>query len=253
MQRFISFLKQSPHDPVITGLYETHMALAYFPRKELEKFLPPAMSIPSDQVMAEKYPMVKKIEGMHPFLLQASTGSDVHFLIHNWAGRPYEEIMFYFPVIYTHQTEKQLCSYVPVLYLEYLFGVIFGNSYFKFRKEYHPEMIIEKTDRTKKYIVKDIFKADFPQISEDNKKELDPFFVQTFKNPTVIVSYLNRTYFYHTNVFAITKVLDTSPVYEWNYKGSVIQNNKSTFGNYSEFTFSLSKVMSYNAFFHPTA
>lgn len=251
MQKLISFIKQNPHDPVITGLYETHMAVGYYPREELEKFLPKAMSIPSDKVMAEKYPTVKKIEGMHPFLLQGSTGSNVHFLVHNWAGRPYEEIMFYFPVIYTHKNEEQLCSYVPVLYLEYLFGVIFGNYYFKFRKEYHPKMIIEETDTTKNYIVKDIINASFHITSKTNRKELDPFFVQTFKNPTVTVSYLNQTYFYHTNVFSITKVIDTSPVYEWYYKGSVIRNNEYTFGNYSEFTFTLSKVMRYNTYFHP--
>ncbi len=251
MQKFISFLKQTPHDPVITGLYETHMAVGYFPRKEVEKFLPPAMSIPSDKVMAEKYPTVKKIEGMHPFLLQGSTGKNVHFLVHSFTGRPYEEIMFYFPVIYTHKHEQQLCSYVPVLYLEYLFGVIFGDLYFKFRKEYHPNMIIEETDTTKDYIVKDIFKASFHITSKKNKKALDPFFMQTFENPTVTVSYLNQAYFYHTNVFSFTKVLDTSPSYEWNYKGSVIKNNENTFANYAEFTFSLSKVMSYDAYFHP--
>ncbi len=253
MRKFISFLKQNPHDPVITGLYETNMAAGYFPREEVEKFLPRAMSIPSNKVMAEKYPTVKKIEGMHPFLLQGSKGKNVHPLVYNSDLPTYEEVMFYFPVIYTHKQEQQLCSYVPVLYLNYFFGVILGNLYFKFRKEYHPEMIIEETDSTKNYIVKDIFKASFHKTSKKNKKELDPFFVQTFENPTVTVSYLNQAYFYNTKVFSLTKVLDTSPVYEWNYKGSVIKNNDNSFGNYSEFTFTLSKVMNYKAFFHPAA
>ncbi len=250
MQKFISFLKQNPHDPVITGDYRANMALAYFPTEELERLLPPAMSIPSDKVMAEKYPTLKKIEGMHPFLLQGSMGNNVHPLSYPSDLPTYEEIMFYFPVIYTHKQEEQLCSYVPVLYLDFFFGVILGNLYFKFRKEYHPEMIIEETATTKNYFVKDIINVSFPQTSKDNRKELDPFFVQTFKNPTVTVSYFKQPYFYHTNVFSITKVLDTAPIYEWNYKGSVIRNNKDTFGNYSEFIFSLSKVMGYKAFFH---
>ena len=252
MKKLISFIKQNRHDPVITGLYQSDMALAYFPRKEVEKFLPRAMSIPSDRIMAEKYPTVKKIEGMHPFLLQGSTGYKVRPLIYNWDFRVYHEIMFYFPVIYKHGNEEQLCSYVPVLYLEYLFGVIAGNLYFKFRKEYHPEMIIEETDKTKNYIVKDIIIMDFRRTSNKHKNELDPFFVQTFEKPTVTVSYLNQDYFYHTNVFDITRVLDTSPVYEWNYKGSMIRNNENTFGNYSEFTFTISKSMRYKAYFHPT-
>lgn len=112
-------------------------------------------------------------------------------------------------------------------------------------------MIIEKTETGRKYIVKDVIKTDFPRVSNDNKTELHPFFVQIFDCPSVTVSYLNKPYFYHTKVFDITKVIETSPVYEWNYKGSVIRNNEHTFGNYSEFTFTLSKVMSYNQFFHP--
>ncbi len=245
-------MKQNRHDPVITGLYECDMSLAYFPKKELEKLLPRAMSIPSDEIIEKEFPTVKKIDGMLPFLLQASTGIGVHPMIKpDYDSPDYEEIMFYFPVIYTQGNEEQLCSYVPVLYLDYLFGVILGNLYFKFRKEHHPEMKIEKTDAGRKYIVKDIINVDYHRTSNKNKKEIDPFFVQMFKNPTLTVSYLNKAYFYHTDVFSVTTVLDTSPVYEWNYKGSVIRNNEYTFGNYTEFTFSLSKVMSYDAFFHP--
>jgi len=253
MGKFRSFLKQDPHDPVITGFYQANMATGYFPKEEIEKLLPKAMSIPSDEMMAEKYPTVKKIEGMHPFMLQGSRGSNVHFLIYNYPGRPYEEVMFYFPVIYRHGQEEQLCSYVPALYLEYLFGVILGNLYWGFRKEYHPKMVIQETTTSKAYTIKDIINAHFPQTSKTNKKELDPFFVQTFKNPTVTVSYRNQTYFYHTDVFSITKVIDTSPVYEWNYKGSVIRNDENTFGHYSEFIFTLSKSMRYPDFFHPVA
>jgi len=256
MKRSISFIRQSPHDPILIGNYLANMAAGYYPREEVEKFLPRAMSIPSDKVMTEKYPTVKKIEGMHPFMLQSATGKNVRPLIHNHESPSsypsYEEIMFYFPVIYTHKKDEQLCSYVPVLYLDYFFGVIVGNLYWGFRKEYHPKMIIEETDTSKKCTIKDIIYASFQQTSKRSSQELDPFFVQTFKNPTVTVSYLNQTYFYTTKVFSLTKVLDTSPVYEWNYKGSVIKNNKNTFGNYSQFTFTISKSMRYKTYFHPT-
>ncbi len=255
MKKLISFIKQNPHDPVITGLYLDYMAVGYFPREEVEKFLPRAMSIPSDKIMAEKYPTVKKIEGMHPFMLQLATVTNGCIVINNQESPPYpsyEEIMFYFPVIYTHRKEEQLCSYVPVLYLDYLIGVLFGNLCFGFRKEYHPKMIAEETDRSKNCIIKDIINMSFQKTSTNKRQELDPFFVQMFDNPTVTVSYLNQAYFYHTKVFSIAEVLDTSPIYEWNYKGSVIKNNQNTFGNYSEFTFTLSKVMRYNAFFNST-
>ncbi len=251
MNKLISFIRQSPHEPVITGLYRADMALAYFPAGALERLLPRNMYLPPDSVMDEMYPTAKKIKGMHPFLLQAASGSKVHPIVHELDFRTYQEIMFYFPVIYKKGKEERLCSYVPLLYLEYLFGVIVGNIYFKFRKQYHPEMIIEETDKTRKYKMKDIIDLNFPKVSMNNRKELDPFFVQTFNNPTITVSYLNKPYFYHTDVFDITKMLDTSPVYEWHYKGAVIRNNENTFGNYSEFTFTLSKVMSYKDYFHP--
>jgi len=254
MQKLISFMKQNPHDPVLIGNYSANMAVGYYPRAEVEKFLPRGMSIPSDKVMTEQYPTVKKVEGMHPFMLQSATGNNVRPLTDNHESPSYpsyEEIMFYFPVIYRRKKEEHLCSYVPVLYLDYFFGVVVGDLYWGFRKEYHPKMIIEETDTSKKCTIKDVIYADFRQTSENSRQELDPFFAQTFKNPTVTVSYLNQTYFYNTRVFSLTKVLDTSPVYEWNYKGSVIKNNKNTFGNYSEFTFTISKSMRYKAYFHP--
>jgi hypothetical protein len=248
-------MKKNPHDPILIGNYLANMAVGYYPREEVEKFLPRGMSIPSEKLMTEKYPTVKRIEGMHPFMLQLATGNNVRPLInnHEWRSYPsYQEIMFYFPVICTRKNEEQLCSYVPVLYLDYFFGVIIGNLYWGFRKEYQPKMIIEETDTSKKCTIKDIIRVSFPQTSTESRQELDPFFAQTFKNPTVTVSYLNQTYFYNTKVFSVTKVLDTSPVYEWNYKGSVIKNNEDTFGNYAEFTFTISKSMRYKAYFHPT-
>jgi hypothetical protein len=254
-EKYISLMKRDPHDPILIGDYLADMAVAYFPRKELEKFLPRAMSIPSDKVMAEKYPTVMKMEGMHPFMLQSATGNNVRPLMENHESPSYpsyREIMFYFPVIYTHKKEEHLCSYVPVLYLDYFFGVIIGNLFWGFRKEYHPEMIIEETDTSNKCTVKDVICASFHQTSTDSRQELDPFFVQTFENPTVTVSYLHQTYFYNTRVFSLTKMIHTSPVYEWNYKGSVIKNNPNTFGSYSEFTFTISKSMRYKAYFHPT-
>jgi len=254
MQKLKSFMKQDPHDPILKGDYAANMAVGYYPSEALEKFLPRAMSIPSDRVMTEKYPTIKRIEGMHPFMLQSATGNNVRPLINNHESPSYpsyEEIMFYFPVIYTHKKEEHLCSYVPVLYLDYLFGVIVGNLYWGFRKEYHPRMIIEETETSKKCIVKEIIHASFNQTSTHSSQDLDPFFVQTFENPTVTVSYFKQTYFYNTKVYPPTKVLDTSPVYEWHHKGSVIKNNENTFGNYSEFIFTISKSMRYKAYFHP--
>ena len=91
----------------------------------------------------------------------------------------------------------------------------------------------------------------FQRTSTDSDRELDPFFVQTFEVPAVTISYLNRTYFYTAKVYP-TKVLDTSHVYEWRYKGSAIKSSEDTFANYCEYRFTTSQAMRYGAYFHPT-
>ena len=139
---------------------------------------------------------------------------------------------------------------MPVLYLEYLLGVI-GGLYLGLRKEFHPGMKDIETDKSKSFVIKGILDASFEKLPASGSRELDPFFTQTLDNPTATVSYLNRTYFYTTKAYP-TEVRDTSPVYEWRYKGSVIKNNEGTFANYSEYRFTTSQAMRYDAYFHPT-
>ena len=250
MQTYEQLKKRTPHDVLLTGNNSSYLVAGYFPREELETILPRAMSIPSDELMASKYPTVKKVEGKHPFVLMFSNCNNVHDVMTNRELRPYRELMFFFPVTYTHDEEEQLCSYVPVLYLDYLIGVI-GGLYLGLRKEFHPGMQDVETDTSKSFVIKDVVDVSFQKASTNGSRELDPFFVQAFENPTVTVSYLNRTYFYTTKVYP-TKVLDTSPVYAWHYKGSVIKNDEDTFANYSEYRFTTSQAMRYDAYFHPS-
>ncbi len=249
LRRHEKVVNRNPHDPFLIGNNFSYMAVGYFPTEELKKILPQEMSIPSDQVMSEKYPTVKKIKGMHPFMIMISKCYNVHDLMTNHDLRPYEEIIFYFPVIYTHKNEQQLCSYAPVLYLDFLLGVI-GGLYVGLRKQYHPKMKVEGTQTSRSYLIKDTLDASFQQTSTNSSKELDPFFAQMFKVPTVTVSYFNKTYFYTAKV-SPGKVLDTSAVYEWRYKGSVLKSNENTFANYSEYSFTISQAMRYEDYFHP--
>jgi hypothetical protein len=251
MQTYKQLKERTPHDPMLTGNNLSYIAVGYYPREELEKFLPPAMSIPSDEVMTEKFPTVKKIEGTHPFTMMFSNCNNVHDVMTEIELRPYKELMFFIPVTYTHKKEEQLCSYIPVMYLDYFLGVI-GGLYLGLRKQYHPTMIDRKTDTSESFVIKDILDVSFQQTSTNSSQELDPFFTQTIENPTVTVSYLNQTYFYTTRVYP-ERVLDASPVYEWSYKGSVIKSNEDTFANYSEYCFTTSQAMRYEKYFHPTA
>jgi hypothetical protein len=251
MQTYQQLKERTPHDPVLEGNNLSYMALGYYPREELEKLLPQAMSIPSDEVMAEKYPTAKKIDGMHPFMLMFSNCNNVHDVMTEIELRSYREHFPLFPVIYTHKNEEQLCSYIPVMYLDYLLGVI-GGLYLGLRKQFHPKMIDRETDTSKSFIIKDILDVSFHKASTASSKELDPFFTQTFENPEVTVSYLNQTWFYTTKVYP-EEVLDTSHAYEWCYEGSVIKSNENTFAHYSEYSFTTSQAMRYEKYFHPTA
>lgn len=250
MKTFKDLKERTPHDPILAGNNASYISLGYYPRTDLEKILPRGMSIPPDELMAEKYPTVKKLDGMHPFTMMFSNCRNVHDVMTEIELRPYKELMFFIPVTYTHKNEQQLCSYVPVLYLEYLIGVI-GGMYLGLRKEFHPKMIDRQTDTSESFFIEDILDVSFEQASTDTRPDLDPFFTQTFDNPTVTLSYINRIYFYTTRVHP-KKVIDASPDYAWNYKGTVIKNNEATFAHYSEYSFTTSQAMRYGKYFHPT-
>ena len=250
MQTLEQLKERTPHDPVLTGSNRSYMALGYYPREELEKILPRAMSIPSDEIMAKKYPTAKKIDGMHPFMLMFSNCNNVHDVMTEMELRSYREHFPLFPVIYTHKEEEQLCSYIPVMYLDYLLGVI-GGLYLGLRKQFHPKMIDRESETSKSFAIKDVLDVSFQQSSTSSSQQLDPFFTQKFKNPEVTISYINKTYFYTTSVYP-EKVLDTSHDYEWRYKGSVIKSSEDTFASYCEYSFTTSQAMRYEAYFHPT-
>ena len=97
----------NPHDPFIIGNTMFHMVVGYYPIEELEKNLPQAMSIPSDELMAEKFPTVKKIDGMHPFMFIFAGCSNVHDVMTESELSPYKEHYPLFPVIYTHKNEER--------------------------------------------------------------------------------------------------------------------------------------------------
>jgi hypothetical protein len=237
---------RTPHDPILMGNNASYMVVSYYPVDALKKILPAAMSIPSDKIMAESFPEVKKIEGMHPFVMLFSHCENVHDVMTNIELRPYQELMFYIPVIYTHKTEQQLCSYVPVLYLDFLIGTI-GGCYLGLRKQYHPNMKVQSTATSKSYFIKNTLDVSFQQTK---MQDVYPFFTQVLHKPTATVSYFNSHCFYTTRVDPI-KTTGASARCEWRYKGSVLTNADNDIANYSEYSFTTSQAMSYQKYFHP--
>jgi hypothetical protein len=249
MQTYEQLKNRTRHDVLLEGNNCSYLVVGHFPARELEKILPEAMSIPSTEAMAEGFPTIEKIDGMHPFLMMFSNCRNVHDVMTEIELRHYRELMFFIPVTYSQGDEQQLCSYVPVLYLEYFIGVI-GGLYLGLRKEFHRKMKDVETQTTKSFFIEDILDASFEKGQENGGQELDPFFAQVLGNPTVTVSYFRRTNFYTTTAYP-TKVLDASAEIEWNYKGSVIKNNEHTFANYAEYHFTTSQAMRYDGYFHP--
>ncbi len=250
MQTLADLRSRTPHDDMLAGRNSSYLVAGHFPTRALQELLPPAMSIPSDEAMAASYPTARPLPGLHPFMLLFSNCRNVHDVMTGIELRPYRELMFFFPVLYTHAGEERLCSFVPVLYLEYLIGVI-GGLYLGLRKEFHPGMRDVETEASKSFAIEGILDASFEKCPAGTLKELDPFFTRTFANPTATVSYFNRTWFYTTKVHP-TKVLETSAEFEWRYKGSVIESNQATFANYAEYAFTTSQAMRYEAYFHPS-
>jgi len=252
MEHSKKYIAQHPHLPFLTGNNRSYLVVGYYPKEALEKFLPQAISIPSDTVMAEKYPTVMQVDGMHPFMLQFANCHNVHDLMSEYELRPYEEIQACFPATYTHEGgEQQHCLFVKLMYLEYLLGVL-GGMYFGLRKQFRPSMQVVETATSRSWVIPGIIDAGFEQTATESGTELDPFFAQMFINPAVTLSYFNQYRFYKQRVYP-KKVLDASPAYEWHYKDSVIKNNENTFATYSEYHFSISQVMKYGAYFHPAS
>ncbi|MGV7222754.1 MAG: hypothetical protein ACQ9MH_14655 [Nitrospinales bacterium] len=249
MLNYKEIKKLRMHDPFISGKNQSYFVTGFIPLEQLKKLLPENMSIPSDAVMAKEYPTMGKINGMHPILLLFSRCYHVHDVITKIEIRPYLELLFYFPVVYTHLGKAHLCSYLPVLYLDFLIGTL-GGMFLGLRKQFHPGLNYIETETANTFILKDIISANFQQTPTENKKELDSFFTQIFKKPTVTVSYFNQTVFYTTSVQP-TKVLDASADYEWKYEGTTIKNNEHTYANYCEYNFTTSWAMGYEKYFHP--
>jgi len=249
MPSYTEIKKLKRHDPFIVGNNSSYFVAGYFPTNRLKQILPAKMSMPSPEVLAQEYPTVQKIPGMHPFLMLFSRCYQVHDVITQIELRPYLELLFYFPVIYTHKREERLCSYLPVLYLDFLLGT-FGGLFLGLRKQFHPKLKFVETDTTQSFMLEGILQAIFQKTSPESKSELDPFFTQIFNKPTVTVSYFNQTDFYTTSVHP-TKINGASAVYEWNYQGAVITNNASTLATYCEYSFTTSWAMRYQKYFNP--
>ena len=242
----------SSFEPIVAGHNSCCMAQAYFPRAALEAILPEHLAIPDDETMAKYYPETELVAGTHPFMLSFCHGSDIHDVYTNMNVPEQEEIMFVFPVIYTHDDGvMHLCSYVPVLYLDSFFGMI-GGLYFGLRKEYHPGMKhAEDATGVKWWSIEGILEASFDTQADQDMEKLPHFYEQIFSNPFVTVSYpqpLSKMVFYQARVFS-SIVRGASEAFYWNYKGETVRNGDRRSSVFSEYSFTMSRPMNSKKYF----
>lgn len=243
--------KLKRHDPFITGNNQSYFVRGYFPIDRLLKILPNRISLPGDSRMAREFPTVPIIDGFHPCLLLFSRCFQVHDVITKRDLRPYLELLFYFPVIYASEGEERLCSYLPVLYLDYLLGTL-GGLFLGLRKEFHPGLSYAESGSVHSFVLDKIIRANFQIDEPESGRDLDPFFSQIFNQPTATYTYLKRMVFYTTAVYP-ERVADASADFVWNYQGAQIRDGDQTLSNYCEYRFSTSWAMGYHKYFHPAA
>ncbi len=240
------------YNTLLVGKSASYMFQAYFPKDALNAILPDNLSIPDDTTMAKYYPDTELRADAHPFMMNFSRGSNIHDVFTKINVPEQEELMFLIPVIYTDEDgDTYLCSYVPVLYLDSFWGVI-GGLFFGLRKEYHPEMKHgEVAAISKWWNVEDIFDASFVIQTDEDMEELPNFFAQTYANPYVTISYslpFPMMVFFQIKTYPDT-VRPASGTFEWNYRGTTVQDSGDTQAVYSEYSFTMSWPMNGRKYF----
>ena len=246
---FLGFdLGKDYFEPVVYGNNTCYMVQGYYPKAELEAWLPANMTIPDDATMQANYDY-EPIEGQHPFMLQFCHCAHIHDKFTMKDLPEQEELMFLFPVTFTGPDGKgHLMSYSPVLYLNSSIGVI-GGLYYGLRKEYNPSMRIDvPSDHEKAWsvpnIIKGTFKWEEPVVKEEGMPQ---FFVRTWTNPVVSISYppFPRPHFYQAAVYPVGDVFKTTEDWEWDYRGSTLKSGENTSSVYAAYWFTMSWPMNY--------
>lgn len=233
-------------DPMVAGNNSCFMVQAYFPKATLTAILPEQLTIPDDATMAKHYPETELNADAHPFMLSFCHGAKIHDLQTNMNVPEQEEIMFVFPVFYTHEDGTQhLSSYMPVLYLDSFIGVL-GGLTFGLRKEYHPGMTHGgEAANGRWWNVEDIIDASFDAQAGADSTQLPQFFEQSFANPFVTLSYplpFSTMVSYQAAVYPDT-VRMASHTFTWNYAESTVKNSDASSAIYAEYSFTMSQPM----------
>jgi len=247
---------------LLRGQNSCGIARGYFPKPQLDDLLPDNLSIPDAATMATYYPDTPLTADTHPFMLLFCQGTEIRDVFTNWNVPEQQELLAIFPVVYQHRGTTHLVSYIPVLYLDSFLGTL-GGLFYGLRKEYHPDMTYGKENndsvgsnvvsRNRWWDLEGIVEASFDiEGEEQSATALPQFFVQTYDNPFVSLSYRLPTknlVFHKWSVEAGTWRAATAS-YRWIYKGATVVEEETTMlAAEFEYPFKMSWPMLANTYF----
>lgn len=233
----------------VVGDNSCYMAVVWMNETKIRFMLPDSMALIPDNIRKEIFQVEKNLQNddTYPILLSFCHGKNIHDVLSEINVPEQEEIMIVIPVMYNDQKsdKSHVCSFIPVLYLNSILGVIGGLS-FGLRKQYHPSSgiggwfeVIENAAGHKTFHIKDVIKASFTHNTLSKEIIQMPKFISTlFEIPFVSVSYFGSHVSYNAAIHSTTIRSADVEHLSWTYKNTVAST--VTDSVYVEYNFAMS-------------
>ena len=202
-----------PFKPLVTGENSCIVAASHLPIKTLKNLLPPPLSPSAPKTLAHLFPNQNTPESSYPFMLSFCQGTNIKDIYTKIPLKTQQELMFIFPANYQGKT----IAYLPFLYLDSIPGVL-GGFYYGMRKEYHKNLIREKSPHTLSWFLSGIIEASFSLGKLLPSKPSENFFQRIFRLPFASYSYRNNFVFYDAFVYPTKKRAILDSYYTWQDK-----------------------------------
>lgn len=182
-------------------------------------------------------------------------GKNIHDVHTEFNVPEQEEIMVVIPVLYKDQKSgtSNICSFIPVLYLDSLVGVV-GGLFFGLRKEYHPSSsnmlggwfkTATRPEGGKSWHVKDVIRASLSRKKNATTIEMPQFIAKLFELPFVTISYFGTHIAYkaavHPTIVQPAELSLEHDYLSWTYKGATISTTDTTTSVFANYNFAMSR------------
>mmetsp|Transcript_24356 Transcript_24356/g.41684 ORF Transcript_24356/g.41684 Transcript_24356/m.41684 type:complete len:306 (+) Transcript_24356:163-1080(+) len=241
--------------PLVVGDNICYMAIGYMEESKMQLLLPASLTLiplnAREEMFGLKSKRTQQDDHMYPILLSFCHGKDIHDIFSEVNVPEQEEIMIVIPALYKNKSSgnTHVCSFLPVLYLDSILGVLGGVVSYGMRKQYHPssgiggwfEVAEEKNDN-KMWHIKNVIHSNFThQPSSKQMAQLPKFFSAVFRLPFITVSYFGKYFSYHAEIQTKTIHKAVAKDLSWIYKGAAVTTAINSV--YVEYTFAMSDAL----------